>query len=248
MKTVNIVLTVALSAGIAAAQNTRGENCLTAPAPYSPYIVTQTSASSGSAPATALVLIPAGTTSAAMAAASSLATQLLPTGTAATQSGTSTREPAPQITSVVYAPDSCSIPNTLIMVYGMGFGTKSAPTVAIATAEEACLVGTSAAYQFAVGESCSSYNQQAGGDYVGGSMTTSYVPLVATTSVLSWSDTLVVIDTSIGQASAGYTSNLVTLTNNDTHGQTSFCQASPGQNCTFTFVINPFAHTAPTVY
>jgi hypothetical protein len=59
MKTVNIVLTVALSVGVAAAQEIRGGSCLTAPAPYSPYIVTQASAS-GSAPSTALVLIPAG--------------------------------------------------------------------------------------------------------------------------------------------------------------------------------------------
>jgi hypothetical protein len=66
--------------------------------------------------------------------------------------------------------------------------------------------------------------------------------------VLSWSDTLIIIDTSIGQASAGYTSNLVTITNNDTHLQASFCPASPGQNCAFTFVINPFAQAPPTVY
>jgi hypothetical protein len=234
MKTVIFLLNLTAFACIAAAQTPTG--CVTPASGYTLVYVSQQLAGAGTSsqtltrPAsTTLLLVPSNSTPAASAAASVLAAN--PTATPA-PSPITQREVQAQITSVVLSSDSCgATPNTLFRVYGTGFGLVSRPAVTVVTIIPVCVTG--------MNNVVTTFS-----DGVCATGTTSYVPQAVNAKVVSWADNLVVVDTSIALSAMGKVPVLISVLNNDTETQATFCEPTSSQNCAMSYVLN--APSTPT--
>jgi hypothetical protein len=247
MKKLLIVLASTFSAGIAAAQSPAG--CATAPTYYTSVVISQAtpsrslvfgsgSTSNGSvinpiplgnlSNSTVMVLTPTSGAGAPNVAAAMLVSP--PSNSAASNGvvSTSSRESAAQITSVVYSADSCR-GNTTVRIYGQGFGLVSRPTAVLATMVAVCVTGSDNIATSYTDAACTTASKDI----------TSVVPMIAVTTLQSWSDNLIVLDTAIPYETAITSDIMMGVTNNDTGTQASYCSNySEAANCGMSFTVN----------